>query len=244
MSFQLSDPNISGARLNGAILLYGSDSQTNYATIHGVSLQGEENQERPVIGPGRPVDRRAVAKLAEALGGKSSIKRFGFLPPHVLALGPDYVVWHSPAATRKMWFDTKSEILGAQCGEAPTPALVFAARGRELYVFAVKCKDRPTADTPLFHAPFLNTWDTSKVCTGSTPLPSETGVETVAAWEASFFRSYFSHTNHGRVVKYRGGAYKLWADLLAAPPAVFPNKVLVPIADLTVGAAITRLQGR
>lgn len=246
MSYQISEAAPHEVTLGAAILLYGAKSEhssglrPDFATVHPVERDGDGAAR---IGPGRPVDKRAVLDMAMGLAGRARI-RHGLLPATVLSLGMDYVLWWIPPACRTVFFDAKGEgEVGKRAGKTPHPGLVFLARERRLYAFAVKGRERPEAGAALHHAPYFNVWRSGEVCTGSTPLPEDSIVATMKAWEDGFFGSNFSHTNHERSVKYPGGAHAFWTDMLDGRHRTFPASALVRRGKETLGGLIEQIEG-
>ena len=48
--------------------------------------------------------------------------------------------------------------------------------------------------------------------------------EKINAWNAAFLRSFFTHPNSkGKLVRYRGGAYAFWRDMLDGKFKPFPS---------------------
>lgn len=249
MSFEVCDANISGVRLQSAILLYGSGGyrSTTYATIHDVDVG--DGDAAPVIRAGRPVDKVA---LREVIGGlmDASRVRSGILPDNILSIGADFVVWWERPCERTYYFDCRSHgfdgdapSVGKRAGKGLTPGLVFVARNQQMMVFAVKGNERPNADTPLFNAPLMNVYSDGRVCTGSMPLPESTMGDSVATWSKSFWESHFSHPNHPKVVKFKGGIHAFTNDLLDGKFRKFPERVLVPVKGMTLGGMVEKIEG-
>lgn len=227
-------------KLQHAILIYGGSSHAGgYATVHDVDTESDQ----PQILAGTPVTRNAIVSL---MGSLSASESFGFLPENVLAVGKEYLVWWSKPQKRNVWFNS-AEPLGARCGVTPHPALVFTVVGRKWSVYALKDDTRPTADTLLFQAPYFNVWEGGQICTGNANVPSMSSVERIAAYEAAFFGSYFTHPNiraKGKLTRFRGGPYALWLSLLKRPRRRFPVNSLVPI-NRTAGdlvSSVTKAQ--
>jgi PRTRC genetic system protein B len=242
MSFEISGAEAPSARLTGAILLYGASfHQASYATVHPVEQAGPSAP--PVIRPGRPVTQEALRGLAAGLV-QANRRRNGLLPPEVLAVGDRFVVWWAPPAARSVYFDCRdtAKSIGQRSGKAWHPGLVFAALDRSLRVYAVTGGGRPDETTRLYNAPYFNTYRDGAVCTGSMPLPDASVAESIAEWVRGFFGSNFSHTNHERTVRYRGGAHAFWKAMLDGKFAQFPEAVLVPCqAHKTVAALIAAM---
>lgn len=246
MSFAVADMSVSGVKLKKAILIYGDEgarsSQTVYATVHPVLCP--DGQSAPVIGAGCALDRNQLRHVCSRLV-KSSRVRSGILPEGVLSVGLDFVVWWQRPGLRTYFFDCRMSdgvSVGKRSGVAPAPGLVFVAKKKDLWVCAVQGNERPTADTPLFHAPLMNVWKDGRVCTGSMHIPDSSLAQAVAGWEQSFWDSNFSHPNHDKVVKYAGGIHKLSIDLLNGKFKRFPSRVLRPM-EKTLGDLVAMFDG-
>lgn len=248
--FGVSDNNAAGVQLQQAILLYGATSHSgsiSYATIHPVDTA--EGDASPVIRAGRPVDKVALREVVAGLLDASRV-RSGVLPDNILSIGPDFVVWWERPCERTYYFDCRrgpegsdAASVGKRAGKGFVPGLVFVAKNQSMMVFAVKGSERPTLDTPLFHAPLMNVWVDGRVCTGSMPLPDSTMAESVATWSRSFWESNFSHPNHAKVVKYKGGIHAFTNDLLDGKFKKFPDRILQPIKGRTLGGLVDQLDG-
>ena len=152
----------------------------------------------------------------------------------------DLLVWWVPPARRHLAFKVGAEQAdafgGRERGEmVPQPGLIFAAASNVWRVWAVKGQSRPTPQTPLFQAPYFNVDDQGRICQGNAPVPNGTTVEKISAWNDAFLRSYFTHPNvAGKLLRYRGGAYAFWRDMLNGRFTRFPERVLVD-ANTTLG---------
>lgn len=241
MSFEVKDLSAQSVRMQTAILLYGSDrGSLSYATIHPVEQASPDSS--PVIRAGRPADRNSLKSVCASLIDSARI-RSGLLSDNILSIGLDHVVWWSRPGLRTYFFDARvtggaTVNVGKRGGMAHAPALIFVAKQQTLWVYAMKGSNRPSLDTPLFHAPLMNIWSDSKVCVGSMPLPKETVADSIVEWEQAFWASNFSHPNHDRVVSYKGGIHQFSIDLLDGKFRKFPERVLRPIKGLTLGKLI------
>lgn len=227
VDFSIHAPTDGVLRLDKAVLIYSGASGSALATIHEVhEVDGE-----PVIGAGQAVTPRAAMQLAKALLKRAA--HGGFLPETVLYMDGDLILWHVPPARRHIAFRVDAEhaerLGGAERGEVvPQPGLVFAASGRGWRVWAVKGSRRPAPDTTLYQAPYFNVDDQGHICRGTAPVPEGTTAEKIGAWNDAFFRSYFTHPNgSGGRVRYYGGVYGLWRDLLDGKYQRFPNCALM-----------------
>ena len=234
MESAISDHPIRKIAVRQAILLYGENEHSpEFATIHPVDIQA--GGQTPVIRAGRPLDKRGLAELATTLFTANRTKP-GLLPPNVLSVGNDHLVWWSPPATRPIFFrgsgrDTSKQFnIGERNGITFHPGLIFAVKDAKWYVLAVKGAERPTADTLLYVAPYFNVWENAVICAGNVPLPKAAVTEKIAAWEKAFFESNFTHTNVTRLVQYKGGGHRFWADMLDGKFEAFPEKVLLPFS--------------
>lgn len=215
------------ARTNGD---YSSDAQA-FATLHDLR---PGDGDHPELAPGRLLTREDLETLYKALRGTQSL---AYLPPHVLAASPDGVAWHEPAQERTMFFQTQDASLNAITGAYPQPALLWIYDGPRLDVFALDSDDRPALDSPLYQAPYYNTYESGNVCVGSTPLPKHHDPNRVSEISGAFFQSAFTHAS-GRQRHYRnfGGSHsELWQHVREL--ARFPTEYLVP-AEKTLADAL------
>jgi PRTRC genetic system protein B len=227
--FQIRTQTDGILRLDAAVLIYRGASDSALATVHQV----EEVDGEPVILAGQSMTPRAAIQLARAL--VKGVAHGGFLPETVLYMDGDLLLWWVPPATRHIVF--RAPELGApERGEVvPHPGLVFAASGSVWRVWAVKDKRRPTLQTALFQSPYFNVGEGGDICRGNVQVPDGTTAEKIDAWNAAFLRSFFTHPNtKGKLVRYRGGAYAFWRDMLDGKFKTFPARVLVD-AKTTLG---------
>lgn len=81
----------------------------------------------------------------------------------------------------------------------------------------------------MYQAPYFNVYEGGGICQGNVDVPGSTSTNRIEAWNAAFFQSWFTHPNvHGNLVKYRGGAFTFWRDMLDGRHHEFPEHVLVP----------------
>jgi PRTRC genetic system protein B len=237
------DRNLS-VRLEQAILIYSRSSGlnrdgTHYATVHPVSIHESAS---PIIEAGRPLDKGTLEKLLRSLM-KTAGTQTGVFSERILSVGTGFVVWWQPPGERAFFFDcAASSSIGKRSGSGRVPGLVFVASGCTLRVFAVKGRTRPGTDTLLHHAPLMNVYADGKVCTGSAPLPGSTLSSSIAAWEAAFWNSSFTHPNQQRAVRYKGGLEQFSLDLLNGKFTRFPEHVLCPHPVGTVGKLVEWLE--
>lgn len=214
----------------GAILVYGRDDGSReqaYVEYFDMDAQGH-----PVNG--RPLTLSQAHALVESLqAGKENRTAFatprGLLPPTVLYVNPTEggtVIWYTKEARRYLHF---TDGLGIPCGEAPLPPLLWVAGKDGLHIFALKARNRPTADTPLYHAPFFNVYPDGRVCMGNVSVEADRATcleDYIAHWEKAFFHSRFAHTFAGHY-PVQGNIVSLWNGLMGQQ-GNFPKGVLKP----------------
>lgn len=233
--------------MTDAILLYREANRYGsgfgnvvYASVHSVA--GDINGQ-PVIQPGVSVSKSALMEMFKTLTPEE-LERPALIEDRILAKGKNYMAWYCKPQKRDIWFKCNEIGEGEVHGTADHPGLVFMVMGGQWLVFAVKSKSRPTANTPLYVAPYLNVWAGGGICTGNIDLPKGQARFAPACWEESFYRTFFTHTNiHEQrgMTTYKGGPYALWRDLLKGKP--FPNDSLVPMKK-TLGQVFDALVGR
>lgn len=229
------------SQLAAAILLYKNGNEVNFVSVHDIEFLNAD-MSKPFIGVGRPATKSALAELAKDLIPSLATKR-GVLPANVLSYDLEHLAWYVPASKRQLWF--KNEKFGGDItANVDLPGIVFFVTANGWYVFAINTKERPTAETELMVSPFLNVWKGGNICTGNIDVPKLTDVNSYLVYEDAFFRSYFTHINihdKNELVKYPGGPYKLWANLISGALKKFPVKALVPTGK-TVGDFLNNLE--
>lgn len=210
--------------LRQAVLIYRGAQGSAFATVHDV----EEVDGEATILAGKAMTPRAAITLSRELA--KGVSQGGFIPDTVLYMDGELLLWWTRPGNRHIAF--RAEGLGcAERGEVvPHPGLVFAASSQVWKVWAVKGGARPTPDTELFQAPYFNVYDTGAICQGSAAVPEGTTAERIGGWNDAFFGSFFTHPNvRKNLVKYRGGSYRFWRDMLDGRFERFPERVLVPM---------------
>lgn len=216
--------------LQAAVMLYGDSRGSSFATAHDVAL---DNKGIPVLLEGHPLTMEILNAMTEAIAkGAESRRSFGgYLPENVLAVGTGSIVWWLPASDRNVSFACSDKLIGTASGKTPHPSLVFGVNNSgDWFVFAIKGNTRPTPDTKLWQAPYFNVWESGKICQGSTSVPPGATTAQIGGWNTAFFSSNFSHPNvheKGKLVKYKGGPYQFWRDMLDGSSQRFPLRVLV-----------------
>ena len=210
-----------------AILIYRKqqNGQQYYVECYDLNADG-----RPINA--HPLSVREASGLAKALQSTEK-KEAGFLTPkglmpssvlHIRSGNTPFVIWRTPARTVKMLFTAGLELPN---GDYPVPALVWKANRSGMSVFAIPENEVPNMETPLFHAPFFNTYERGTVCMGNVALqiPAVCALEDfMAHWEKAFFGSYFSHMMEGHN-PVNGNMVQLYRTLHESKKA-FPEKAL------------------
>lgn len=231
-----ADPSNSELKLRHALLLYDTATPdgTVYATTHDVEVMPDGAH----LLPGRALDMAELSKFVEAAQAQTAYR--GFIDPRLLYVAPNMMAWWCPAACRTTWFRSEKPI-GERHGVTPHPPLVFIVRERRWYVFALSRNERPEPTTPLYIAPYFNVWERGEICTGNVGLPDSPTPEALRTYETAFFRSRFTHPNHARTCRFKGGGRGLWAHLLNHPEiTAFPTNALLKEWE-TLEEAIKRI---
>lgn len=203
--------------LTKAFLLYGS-----FATINEVEMR----KEGPVILPGTLATKDGVVEALRSILPKED-RGTGLIPETLLATGVGHTMWWIPPRSRTLWFRAE-ELGGERSATVPLPGLVMLTVADDWIIYAVKGKERPRPDTPLYQAPFFNVWDEGRICRGTAKVPKGNAKANPQCWEEAFFCSYFTHPNiHTRNGLVKGGAYEFWKDMLDGKFTKFPERKLV-----------------
>jgi PRTRC genetic system protein B len=220
--------------LDCGIMLYRAKSgRSVYATYHPARIVGG----KPTLLAGKPATVSQLAAIAAASADQIGFR--GFVPDRTVYIAPQILAWWVPAGRRSVWFKNDAAI-GTRNGDAFHPPLLMVAKRNGVHIFAMRENERPGPDTPLYHAPYFNVYESGEMCRGNVKLPANPTTETIAAYEDAFFRSNFTHANHQNLIKRKGGATRLWRDLLDG--AEFPLDCLVSIKR-TAGQVIRQISG-
>jgi PRTRC genetic system protein B len=162
-----------------------------------------------------PLTNRESLKLAETLYPATETSGFlhinGLVPPTVLHINSThhgFLIWYTPSKMVDLLFQSN---LNIKSGRGYAPALIWKADREQLRIYAIKVDERPTLETPLFHAPFFNVYSAHNVCMGDVniDISKNCDVETfMASWEKYFFGSYFTHLNGQNTVE--GNLTQIW----------------------------------
>lgn len=207
------------AELRAAILLYGGE-QPQYARVHPVSIV----KGRPEIAAnGHALTAEGLLAACTALLGA---QRLQFLEPNVLVQQLGLQAWWRPPGRARVLLRCP-ELGPAKRHDVPLPGLVFASRGAQVFIVAVKGDTRPRQGDAIYVAPLFNHYESGAVCNGSVPF--EAGMSP-AEIERLYWGSWFTQPNNRvRHTLYRDGFYALWRDLLNAQWQRFPEDTLAPL---------------
>jgi PRTRC genetic system protein B len=223
MNFNLHLTNNDHLELSLAVLCY-KGQRHQVMTVHEVETR---ESGAPKILPGRPITSNELRSMLEDLASQAASS--GYIPHNLLCKGLDSMIWFTPPSIRPVFFNEPNGI-GLRSGNCPLPGLVFKLSGSGLSIYAVRGNSRPEPSTPLFYAPFYNTYENGSVCMGSAAIPNYVDPRYIPECENAFFNSEFTHSNyHGKekVLRYKGCLKGLWKELLDGKyPDVFPDRAL------------------
>lgn len=219
-----------------AVILYQGKGAA-FATVHDIRVSDGS----PELLAGKPLSARALRAMRSKL--EQAHRRRGVLPPNVLAVDEETLIWHEPAQQRHMAFKLSDQFpgrsIGTVSGRVPCPGVVFVVRRDRWKVLAYKGRARPGAETRLYFAPMFNVGHDHEICAGTVKKPSSCAVTAIGEWSNAFFGSFFSHANYDGVVRHRGDVMGLWKELLKSPGRRFPERTLLD-AGLTLGQLVER----
>src|ERR1700761_8528991 len=96
----------------------------------------------------------------------SYLKSRGLLPANVLYINQQangFAVWYTPPQEVNLFFVDGLQI---PSGKYHIPAMLWRANREHLSVFGLKGKAKPTLNSKLYYAPFLNIYTGGAVCMG------------------------------------------------------------------------------
>jgi PRTRC genetic system protein B len=223
-------------RLRGALLVYNCRAGV-LVTSHDVDTP---DGEAPTLLGGHPLTREQADTLARTLLEYAPTRTV--LPPQVVCWDGARLAWWTPAQRRRIWFDRREKpgLQHVSRREVQHPPLLWVVEARRLHLFALGANERPDAASPLFQAPYLNTYADGWVC-GEFDWPATVSPEAIPDWEARFFDSSGTKVWASRLTAYPGGHDALWPAMLEAD--TFPLETLVPL-QLTVLDAINQERRR
>jgi len=209
-----------------ALLFYSSEAESG----HYVESYDMDNQGRPINA--HPLSVKESEQLARGLNytiEKSSVflKPEGLIPENVLhynSSGDCCAVWFTGERKQHLLF--KKE-LGIVSGEAYLPPLLWRATKSQVWIWALANGDRPNLSTPLYFAPFFNTYSDGRICMGNVDVDFPDGCSLekfITEWERFYFGSAFSHLLGG-VSPVKGNIVQLWKKQTEKGKS-FPKSIL------------------
>lgn len=236
--------------LRRTLCLYEGDGEA-LATVHPVRTQGG----RKTLGPGQLLTRETLDEAVRKLAGLP--QRREIIPERVLCADAGRLVWWSPQARRPIWFATQdAKFNRALNGRSVLqPALLFVAEPGRLAVLALATSERPTAETPVYRAPYFNLYHSEaklpgSMCRGNAPYPLGLFIADLDVWEKCFYQTQFTHDCYGRqpLTLHPGGHNGLWralakpragAEWIRGQGQRFPVRWLAPL-ELTLAQVVNR----
>lgn len=170
------------------------------------------------------------------------------LNPRVLAITARLIVWDLPAAVRPL----KIVLPGGDPSSflVPWPRLLLSAvvcqnGQKQLHAVAIRRKARPREDSPLFHAPLMNTDSEGRIQLASdTDLPEVEPCQ-IEIWDDVLLGYQFSVVGHERTVRPDGmvataavNSYhhaRCWRQIARSELDRFPGQALVPRRQTVAG---------
>lgn len=236
-----------------ALVFYRRNGKLALTTAHSIG----EKRGVPHLEPGRPLAPDDEAKIVALLMGRedeANPHRIRLNPPNVLHSDAASTTWLCPSRVSPMVLRRHE---GDKVVLARWPSLVMHARNRQLFVVALTSDEWPGQDAEVFHCPTGNVWKSTQVCTGSAVLPLTCTPADIPAWEATWFDSAFTHSNHNATITVKapvaGKAKRKSAASTVSHPdpmnywagkdgdhAPFPAEHLTPL-KLTLGEWISSL---
>ncbi|WPU91706.1 PRTRC system protein B [Mucilaginibacter sabulilitoris] len=167
---------------------YETDKNEVYVESYDIGKRGQPINAHPLS----IAEMVTLSKLFQATEELKTnyLKPKGLLPANVLYLDAQaegYVVWYTPPMATNLFFVDGLQI---PKGEAHIPAMVWKASKNSLNVYALKGKTKPNANTPLYHAPYFNIYDSGNVCMGTVQISIDrfTRLEDfICKWEAYLY---------------------------------------------------------
>lgn len=243
MKFTL-DTQVKNYHIRSAILLYGSsnprEKSFSFASMHGVSTTIVEGVTRLEVLAGTPATKEGLISALGSIAEEYEISP-GIFPTTLLSHSQLHAIWWVPASKRSIYF--KSESVGTVSKEVAQPPLLFMVLRGKWYVYALKSNRRPTATTPLYHAPHFNMYADGSVCVGTAATPNSTAISSLPQWEDAFFNSVFTHMNdkYVRRTKHAKSDSAFWREYMKKSGDKFPADMLVK-TEKTVGSLLSQLQ--
>lgn len=227
---------------------HSSGQPETFVTEHGIRLNGED---QPQLGPGRPLEEKSLYQTMERMAQARPVRHqhAGLLDPNILQFDATKMTWFVPGQRRPMWLQQRERAL-----QVAWPDLVFHVSERGFCCWAVADAKRPTADTPVFHAPLANFYRDGRLCMGNATAGNLT-IESIPVWEEAVFNTRFTHVNHELTLAPdalnvdnpegidSAAHFRFWKACDRDRNASFPTQALVPFTrmgstPMTVGEVL------
>lgn len=221
------------ATLSQAILLWKyKGGAAAHVALHDIKNGAISSKSRELTVRDLREFNRDLQDIAENTAKQTAVD---ILPEHVLYSDPisSMTVWWRPSTPTPQFFNCAE--LGKTQGVCAMPSLVFKQIGTDMSMCAIQGKQRPTSDTPIFHAPLFNTYSDTRVCLGQVKIEEISEYKLIQRNEKSLLCGVNTHPNgqHAKC-KYPNGLFAMWRDLLADASIVWDDAWLSPI-DMTLG---------
>ncbi len=198
-----------------------------FATLHAVDYYAG----RPQVREGRLLTHQDVMDLLERMASMKPKEALQVIDKRVIASGDDTLVWYESAQVRPIYFRIGRK---NQKFTVPWPTLIFKAKGRSISVVASRFKRPPKLSEKIYHAPLMNVYQNTSVCTGSAICPDETTPASLSQWNTVIYDSNFTHTNHDHTLRQPGNKetttpalHQFWREL--RDKKTFPVRQLNPL---------------
>jgi PRTRC genetic system protein B len=252
--FAISSAGSRPLQAKQAIVLYeaGGANKSALAVLHPVVSFGSDD-EKPVLGPGSPIDRRALDTIVRQISGQKEARVREMIPAELLFADESRMVWYRPARIHPIFFRSGKTAfdLALNGKDVLWPALLFCAERSSLKVYALGSDARPQPDDAVYYAPFFNINSAGAMCAGNVRLPDmiDPSAAGRAQWEETVYMTEFTHSNYGgkRFLSHPKGHDALWQAMRWRQLwRGFPTRYLAPAPHaneerpLTVAEVIDR----
>ena len=171
---------------------------------HDVIATGHEPLKDGTLGAGKIMSLDDLNRVVASHTGQPQ-NSVQWNNPSVLLDTDKLLVWSIAPQKRTLWFRVDE----TQSVDVIIPRTIFVVsrKNRSMAVFAAPAK-KPTPDTKLYHAPYMNVGNNGTLCQGSAQIPadvSNTTDELLKGCEDALFDSLFTHKNHDGTWKTKKG---------------------------------------
>lgn len=162
---------------------------------HDVIATGHDVLRNGSLGAGKIISLDDLNRVVASHTGQQQTS-IQWTNPSVLLDTDALLVWSIAPQKRTLWF----RIDETQSVDVIIPRTIFVVsrKTRSMAVFAAPSK-KPTPDTNLYHAPYMNVGNQGALCQGTAQIPADVSVTTdelLKGCEDALFDSLFTHKNH------------------------------------------------